>query len=169
MFLFLNLSEQFPVRTAAFAFILNTVFNNAGDVPEQTERGNRRRPVSVDTNAVDELCCVLIAMLGGKMKIVHCRIGVSWYVFSVKINFAELVFGIVVAVFGGNLKAADGFLNVLDLILGQIYLACKVRCIGIFLCGGTVKPTDSLPDIFRYDLAFVQQPAEDKLCRSKVL
>ena len=94
-------------------------------------------------------------MLGSKMKIVHRLIGISRYVFTVEIDFSELVFGIIISVPGGYLKAADGFLNVLDLVLGQIYLACKIRCIGIFLCGGAVKPTDSLPDIFRYDLAFV--------------
>ena len=94
-------------------------------------------------------------MLGGKMKIVHRLIGISRYVFTVEMNFSELIFGIIISVLGGYLKAADGFLNVLDLILGQINLACKVRRIGIFLCGGSVKPTDSLPDIFRYDLALV--------------
>ena len=45
--------------------------DDTSHVSEQTERGKRRRPVPVDTNAVDELCGVLIAMLGGKMKIVH--------------------------------------------------------------------------------------------------
>ena len=155
MLLFLNLSEQFPVCTAAFALILNTVFNNAGDVSEQTERGNRRRPVSVDTNAVEELCGVLIAMLGGKMKIVHRLIGIFWYVFSVEINFSELVFGIIISVLGGYLKTADGFLNVLDLVLGQIYLACKVRRIRVFLCGGTVKPFYGFRYIFRYDFVLI--------------
>ena len=94
-------------------------------------------------------------MLGGKMKIVHRLICISRYVFSVEIDFSELVFGIIIPVLGGYLKTADGFLNVLDLILGQIYLACKVRRIGIFLRGGTVKPFYSFLYIFRYDFAFV--------------
>ena len=123
MLLFLNLSEQFSVCTAAFALILNTVFNNAGDVSEQTERGNRRRPVPVDTNAVYELCGVLITMLGSQLQIIHCGIGISRNIFAVKINFTELIFGEVVSILGGYLKAADGFLNVLDLVLGQIYFA----------------------------------------------
>ena len=157
LFLFFDLSAQLAVDAvfSASALILQAVLNDTSHVSEQTERGKRCRPVSVDTNAVDELCGVLIAMLGGKMKIVHRLICISRYVFSVEIDFSELVFGIVIAVFGGYLKTADGFLNVLDLILGQIYLACKIRCIGIFLCGGTVKPTDCLPDIFWGDLAFV--------------
>ena len=83
-------------------------------------------------------------MLSGKMKIVHSFIGISRNIFAVKINFAELVFGIVISVLGGYLKTADGFLNIFDLILGQIYLACEVCRIRVFLCGGTVKPTDSL-------------------------
>ena len=66
-----------------------------------------------------------------------------------------MVFGIVIAVFGGYYKTADGFLNVLDLILGQINFACKVRSIGIFLCGGTVKPFYGFLYIFREDLALV--------------
>ena len=45
--------------------------------------------------------------------------------FSVVIDFSELVFGIVISVPGGYLKAADGFLNVLDLVLGQINFACR--------------------------------------------
>ena len=106
-------------------------------------------------NAVDELCCVLIAMLGGKMKIVHRLVGISWYVFTVEIDFSELVFGIVISVLGGYLKAADGFLNVLDLVLGQINFACKVCRIGIFLRGGTVKPFNGFLYILRHDLAFV--------------
>ena len=157
LFFLLDFSPQLAVDAvfSASALILQAVLDNTSHVSEQAERGNRRRPVSVDTNAVDELCCVLIAMLGGKMKIVHRLICISRYVFTVEIDFSELVFGIIISVLGGYLKAADGFLNILDLILGQIYLACKVRCIGIFLCGGTVKPTDSLPDIFWGDLAFV--------------
>ena len=155
MLLFLNLSEQFPVCTAAFALILNTVFNNAGDVSEQTERGNRRRPVSVDTNAVDELCCVLIAMLGSQLQIIHCGIGISRNIFAVKINFTKLIFGEVVSVLGGDYKTADGLLNILDRILGQIYLACKVCRIGIILCSGTVKPFCDFLYILRHDLAFV--------------
>lgn len=94
-------------------------------------------------------------MLGRQLQIIHRLIGISRHIFSVKINFAELVFGEAVAVLGGYQKTADGFLNVLDLVLGQIYLACKVCRIGIFLSGGTVKPTNSLPDIFRNNLAFV--------------
>ena len=81
----------------------------------------------------------MIAMLGGKMKIVHCFVSISRHIFAVEIDFSDLVFGIVVAVLGGYQKTADGFLNVLDLILGQIYLACKVCRIEIFLCGGTVE------------------------------
>ncbi len=142
LFFLLNFSPQLAVDAvfSASALILQAVLDDTSHVSEQTERGKCRRPVSVDTNTVDELCCVLIAMLGGKMKIVHRRIGISWYVFSVEIDFSELVFGIVISVLGGYLKAADGFLNVLDFVLGQIYFACKVRRIGIFLCGGTVKP-----------------------------
>ena len=140
LFFLLNFPAQLAVDAvfSASALILQAILDNTSHVSEQAERGKCCRPVSVDTNAVDELCCVLIAMLGCKMKIVHRRIGVSRYVFSVKIDFAELIFGIVVAVFGGYLKAVDGFLNIFDLILGQIYFACKVRRIGIFLCGGTV-------------------------------
>lgn len=122
---------------------------------EQAERGKRCRPVSVDTNAVDELCGVLITMFGRQLQIIHCGIGISRNIFAVKINFAELILGIVISVLSGYLKTADGFLNVLDRILSQIYLACKVRRIWIFLSGGTVKPTDSLPDIFWGDLALV--------------
>ena len=62
-------------------------------------------------------------MLGGKMKIVHRLICISRYVFSVEIDFSELVFGIVISILSGNYKTADGFLNVLDLVLGQIYFA----------------------------------------------
>ena len=94
-------------------------------------------------------------MLSGKMKIVHSFIGISRNIFAVKINFAELVFGIVIAVLGSDLKTANGFLNIFDLVLGQIYLACKVRRIGIFLCGGTVKPFCGFLYIFRYNFAFV--------------
>ena len=157
LFFLLDFSPQLTVDAvfSASALILQTVLYDTSHVPEQAERGKCCRPVSVDTNAVDELCCVLIAMLGGKMKIVHRLICISRYVFSVEIDFSELVFGIVISILSGYLKAADGLLNVLDFALGQIYLACKVCRIGIFLCGGTVKPTDSLPDIFRYNLALV--------------
>ena len=151
LFFLLNFPPQLAVDAvfSAFAFILQAVLNNTSHVSEQAERGKRRRPVSVDTNAVDELCGILIAMLGRQLQIINCGIGVSRYDFAVKIDFSELVFGIVVAVFGGYLKAADGFLNVLDLVLGQIYLARKVCRIGIFLCGGTVKPFYSLPKYSR--------------------
>ena len=157
LFLFFNFPPQLAVDAvfSASALILQAVLDDTSHVSEQTERGKRCRPVPVYLNTVDELCGVLIAMLGGKMKIVHCRIDISRNIFAVEIDFAELVFGIVVAVLGGYLKAADGFLNILDFILGQINFACKVRRIGIILYGGTVKPTDSLPDIFRYDFAFV--------------
>ena len=150
LFFILDFSPQLAVDAvfSAFAFILQAVLNNTSHVSEQAERGKCCRPVSVDTNAVDELCGVLVAMLGGKMKIVHCFVGISRHIFAVEIDFSELVFGIVISVLGGYLNAADGFLNVLDFALGQIYFACKVRRIGIFLRGGTVKPTDSLPDIF---------------------
>ncbi len=146
LFLFLNLSPQLAVNAvfAAFAFILQAVLDDTSHVSEQAERGKRRRPVPADTNAVDELCGILIAMLGRQLQIIHCRIGISRNIFTVEINFAELVFGEVIAVLGGYLKTADGFLNILDRILGQIYLACKVRRIGIFLPGGTVKPMDSI-------------------------
>lgn len=111
LFLFLDLFPQLAVDTvfSVFAFILQAVLNDTSHVSEQTERGKRCRPVSVDTNAVNELCCVLIAMLGGKMKIVHCFVCISRYVFTVEIDFAELVFGIVISVLGGYLKAAYGF------------------------------------------------------------
>ena len=138
LFLLLDFSPQLAVDAvfSASALILQAVLDNTSHVSEQTERGKCCRPVPVYLNTVDELCCVLIAMLGGKMKIVHRLIGISRYVFTVEIDFAELVFGIVISVLGGYLKTADGFLNVLDLVLGQIYLACKVRRIGIFLSGG---------------------------------
>ena len=157
LFFLLNFSPQLAVDAvfSASALILQAVLDDTSHVSEQTERGKRCRPVSVDTNAVDELCCVLIAMLGGKMKIVHRLVGISWYVFSVEIDFSELLFGIVISVLGGDYKTADGFLNVLDLILGQIYLACKVRRIRIFLRGGTVKPFNGFLYIFWYDFAFV--------------
>lgn len=146
LFFLLNFPPQLAVDAvfSASTLILQAVLDDTSHVSEQAERSKCCRPVSVDTNAVDELCCVLIAMLGGKMKIVHRLICISRYVFSVEIDFSELVFGIVISVPGGYLKAADGFLNIFDLILGQINLACKVRRIGIFLCGGSVKPTDSL-------------------------
>ena len=114
LFLFLDLFPQLAVDTvfSVFAFILQAVLDDTSHVSEQAERSKCCRPVSVDTNAVDELCCVLIAMLGGKMKIVHRLICISRYVFSVEIDFSELVFGIVISVPGGYLKAADGFLNV---------------------------------------------------------
>ena len=157
LFLFLDLSPQLAVDTVFFAFalILQAVMDDTSHVSEQTERGKRCRPVPVDMNTVDELCGVLIAMLGRQLQIIHRHFSISRNIFAVKINFAELVFGIVVAVLGGYLKAADGFLNVLDLVLGQIYLACKVRRLGIFLCGGTVKPFNGFLYIFRYDFAFV--------------
>ena len=109
----------------------------------------------VSTKRVALLAVVLIAVLGRQLQIIHRRIGIPRHIFAVEINFAEPVFGIVVAVLSGYHKTADGFLNVLDRILSQIYLACKVRRIWIFLSGGTVKPTDSLPDIFWGDLALV--------------
>ena len=87
--------------------ILQAVLDNTSHVSEQAESGKRCRPVSVDTNAVDELCCVLIAMLGGKMKIVHRLICISRYVYSIEIDFYELILGIVISVLGGYLKAAD--------------------------------------------------------------
>ena len=157
LFFLLDFSPQLAVDAvfSASALILQAILDNTSHVSEQAERGKCCRPVSVDTNAVDELCGILIAMLGGKMKIVHRLICISRYVFSVEIDFAELVFSVIVAVLGSYLKTADGFLNVLDLILGQIYLACKVRRIGIFLCGGTVKPFYGFLYIFRNDLAFV--------------
>ena len=65
----------------------------------------------------------MIAMLSGKMKIIHLLICISRYVFTVEIDFPELVFGIVIAVFGGYYKTADGFLNIFDLVLGQINFA----------------------------------------------
>ena len=73
LFLFFDLSAQLAVDAAlsATALILQAVLDDTGGVSEQTERGKRCRPVSVDTNAVDELYGILIAMLGGKMKIVH--------------------------------------------------------------------------------------------------
>ena len=73
LFFLLDFSPQLAVDAvfSASALILQAVLDDTSHVSEQAERGNRRRPVSVDTNAVDELCCVLIAMLGGKMKIVH--------------------------------------------------------------------------------------------------
>lgn len=88
LFLFLDLSPQLAVDAvfSASALILQAVLDNTSHVSEQAERGKCCRPVSVDTNAVDELCCVLIAMLGGKMKMsdlfsdpaspcIHCRVG----------------------------------------------------------------------------------------------
>ena len=127
LFLFLDFSPQLSVDAvfSASALILQAVLDNTSHVSEQTERGKCRRPVPVDTNAVDELCGILIAMLGGKMKIVHRLICISRYVFSVEIDFSELVFGVIVAVLGSNYKTADGFLNVLDLILGQINFAAR--------------------------------------------
>ena len=109
LFFLLDFSPQLSVDAvfSASALILQAVLDDTRHVSEQTERGKRCRPVSVDTNAVYELCCVLIAMLGCKMKIVHRRIGVSRYLFSVEIDFSELVLGVVIAVFGGYLKAAD--------------------------------------------------------------
>lgn len=157
LFFLLDFSPQLAVDAvfSASALILQAVLDDTSHVSEQTERGKRCRPVSVDPNAVDELCGILIAMLGDKMKIVHRLVGISWYVFTVEIDFSELVFGIVISVLGGYLKATDGFLNVLDLVLGQINFACKVRRIGIFLCGGTVKPFNGFLYILRHDLAFV--------------
>ena len=142
LFFLLDFSPQLAVDAvfSASALILQAVLDDTSHVSEQAERGNRRRPVSVDTNAVDELCGVLITMLGSQLQIIHCGIGISRNIFAVKINFTELIFGEVVSVLGGYHKTADGFLNVLDFALGQIYLACKVRRIGIFLRGGTVKP-----------------------------
>ena len=142
LFLFFDLPAQLAVDAvfSASALILQAVLDNTSHVSEQAERGNRRRPISVDLNTVEELCGVLITMFGRQLQIIHCGISISRHIFSIKINFAELVFGEVIAVLGGYLKAADGFLNVLDFIFGQIYLACKVCRIGIFLCGGTVKP-----------------------------
>ena len=94
-------------------------------------------------------------MLGSQLQIIHCGIGISRNIFAVKINFAELIFGEVVSVLGGYLKTADGFLNVLDLILGQINFACKVCRIRVFLCGGTVKPFYGFRYIFRYDFVLI--------------
>ena len=127
LFFLLDFPPQLAVDAvfSAFAFILQAALDNTSHVSEQTERGKRCRPIPVDLNAVNELCGVLIAVLGGKMKIVHRLIGISRYVFTVKIDFSELVFGIVIAVFGGYYKTADGFLNVLDLILGQINFAAR--------------------------------------------
>lgn len=140
LFFLLNFPPQLAVDAvfSASTLILQAVLDDTSHVSEQTERGKRCRPVSVDTNAVDELCGILIAMLGGKMKIVHRRIGVSRNILAVKIDFSELVFGIVIAVIGGDLKAVNGFLNVLYAFFRQIDFSCKVRCIGIFLCGGAV-------------------------------
>jgi len=104
---------------------------------------------------VEKLCGIWIAMLGRQLQIIHCGIGISRNIFAVEIDFSELVFGIVISILSGNYKTADGFLNVLDLVLGQIYLACKVCRIGIFLFGGTVKPFYGFLYIFRYDLALV--------------
>ena len=124
LFFLLDFSPQLAVDAvfSASALILQAILDNTSHVSEQAERGKCCRPVSVDTNAVDELCGILIAMLGGKMKIVHRLICISRYVFSVEIDFSELVFGIVISILSGNYKTADGFLNVLDFALGQIYL-----------------------------------------------
>ena len=105
LFFLLDFSPQLAVDAvfSASALILQAVLDDTSHVSEQTERGKRCRPVSVDTNAVDELCGIWIAMLGGKMKIVHCLICISRYVFSVEIDFSELVFGIVISVLGGYL------------------------------------------------------------------
>ena len=111
LFFLLDFSPQLTVDAvfSASTRILQAVLDDTSHVSEQAERGKCCRPVSVDTNAVDELCCVLIAMLGGKMKIVHRLICISRYVFSVEIDFSELVFGEVIAVLGGDHKTADGF------------------------------------------------------------
>ena len=157
LFFLLNFPSQLAVDAvfSVFAFILQAVLDDTSHVSEQAERGKRRRPIPVYLNAVDKLCGILIAVLGGKMKIVHRFVGISRHFFAVEIDFSELVFGIVVAVLGGYLKTADGFLNVLDLIHGQINFACKVCRIRIFLCGGTVKPFYGFLYIFRYDFAIV--------------
>ena len=105
LFLLLDFSPQLAVDAvfSASALILQAVLDDTRHVSEQTERSKRCHPVPVYLNTVDELCCVLIAMLGGKMKIVHRLIGISRYVFTVEIDFAELVFGIVISVLGGYL------------------------------------------------------------------
>ena len=73
LFFLLDFSPQLAVDAvfSAFAFILQAVLNNTSHVSEQTERGKRRRPVPVYLNAVDELCGVLIAMLGRQLQIIH--------------------------------------------------------------------------------------------------
>ena len=157
LFFLLDLSPQLAVDAvfSASALILQAVLDDTSHVSEQTERGKRCRPVSFDTNAVDELCGVLVAMLGRQLQIIHCGIGISRNIFAVKINFTKLIFGIIISVLGGYLKTADGFLNIFDLVLGQIYLACKVRRIRVFLCGGTVKPFYGFRYIFRYDFVLI--------------
>lgn len=58
LFFILDFSPQLAVDAvfSAFAFVLQAVMDDTSHVSEQTERGKRCRPVSVDTNAVDELC-----------------------------------------------------------------------------------------------------------------
>lgn len=60
LFLFLDLSPQLAVDAvfSVSALVLQAVLDDTSHMSEQTERGKRCRPVSVDTNAVDELCCV---------------------------------------------------------------------------------------------------------------
>ena len=129
LFFLLDFSPQLAVDAvfSASALILQAVLDDTSHVSEQTERGKRCRPVSVDTNAVEELCGVLITMLSCQLQIIHCGIGISRYAFTVEIDFSELVFGIVVAVLGGYYKTADGFLNVIDLVLGMSFTLSSVR------------------------------------------
>lgn len=62
LFFILDFSPQLAVNAvfSAFALVLQAVLNNTSHVSEQTERGKRRRPVPVDTNAVDELRGILL-------------------------------------------------------------------------------------------------------------
>ena len=93
--------------SSAFTLVLQVVLDDTSHVSEQAERGKCRRPIAVYLNAVDELCGILIVMLGGKMKIVHRLIAISRNIFAVKIDFTETAFGVIVAVIRGYLKAAD--------------------------------------------------------------
>lgn len=73
LFFLLDFPPQLAVDAvfSAFALVLQAVMDDTSHVSEQTERGKRRRPVPVDTNAVYELCGVLITMLGRQLQIIH--------------------------------------------------------------------------------------------------
>ena len=68
---------------------------------------------------MQELLGVLVAMLNSRCQIGNCFLVVTLDLSAVKVQFSELVFGVVVTVLRGDFEVLDGSEDVLDIFLGE--------------------------------------------------